>query len=42
MKVSLGALKVDQMWEKNPKMFDMWKPFLKRVGYEGERMPFKY
>jgi DUF917 family protein len=42
MKVSLGALKVDQMWEKNPNMFDMWKPFLKRVGYEGERMPFKY
>jgi DUF917 family protein len=41
MKVALGAVKVNARWEDNPKMFDMWRPFLKRVEYEGERIPYK-
>lgn len=41
MEVALGAVKVDKRWEDNPKMFDMWRPFLKRVGYEGERIPYQ-
>jgi DUF917 family protein len=41
MVVALGAVKVDKRWEDNPRMFDMWRPFLKRVGYEKERIPYK-
>jgi len=40
MEISLGAIKVNKMWEYNPKMFDMWKPFLERVGYMGNRLPY--
>jgi hypothetical protein len=41
MEVALGAVKVDKRWEDNPKMFDMWRPFPKRVEYEGERIPYQ-
>lgn len=41
MEVVLGAIKADKKWEDNPKMFDVWKPFLKNVGYEKERIPYK-
>lgn len=42
MPIALGAIKADKKWEMYPeKMFNMWRPFLKRVGYEKERIPYK-
>jgi len=40
-KVGLGVIKVNDLWWKNPNMFDMWRPFLERVGYTGENIPFE-
>lgn len=41
MEVALGAVKADAKWWKNPKMFEMWEPFLDRVGYHGGCIPYK-
>ncbi|MEA4852897.1 MAG: DUF917 domain-containing protein [Christensenella sp.] len=41
LQIGLGAIKVNGLWWKNPAMFDMWRPFLKRVGYTGENIPFE-
>lgn len=40
MEISIGAIKVDGKWWKNPDMFDVWKPFLKRVGYAGDNISY--
>jgi len=40
MEVALGVLKVSDAWWKNPNMFDIWKPFLERVGYTGDVLPY--
>ncbi|HWQ30175.1 MAG TPA: DUF917 domain-containing protein [Negativicutes bacterium] len=40
MKIAVGAIKVNEKWYINPNMFDVWKPFLKRVGYTGGNIPF--
>lgn len=41
LNVGLGAIKVNDLWWKNPDMFSMWAAFLKRVGYEGANIPFE-
>ncbi len=41
LSIGLGAIKVNDFWWKNPQMFDVWRPFLKRVGYTGENIPFE-
>ncbi len=41
MDIVIGAIKVDNKWWKNPNMFGIWEPFLNRVGYTGENIPFK-
>lgn len=40
MEIAVGAIKVDEKWWKNPNMFEVWKPFLERVGYEGDNIPY--
>ena len=40
MEIVLGAIKAPDAWWKNPNMFDIWKPFLTNVGYEGGNIPF--
>ena len=40
MEICLGAIKAPDAWWKNPNMFDVWKPFLSNVGYEGGNIPF--
>lgn len=40
LNVALGVMKVNGKWWKNPNMFDVWKPFLERVGYDGDNLPY--
>jgi len=40
MEICLGALKAPEAWWKNPKMFEIWKPFLATVGYKGGNIPY--
>ena len=40
MDVAVGLIKVDDKWWKNPKMFDVWRPILKRFGYTGDAIPY--
>ena len=40
MEIVLGAIKAPDAWWKNPNMFEIWKPFLENVGYEGGNIPF--
>jgi DUF917 family protein len=40
MQAALGVIKVSEAWWKNPKMFDVWRPFLERVGYSGSVLPY--
>lgn len=41
LEVALGVLKVSDAWWKNPMMFEVWKPFLERVGYTGGVLPYR-
>lgn len=40
MDIVVGAIKVSSKWWKNPSMFEVWKPFLEKVGYTGDSLPF--
>lgn len=40
MEICVGAIKAPEAWWKNPNMFDVWKPFLSNVGYEGGNIPY--
>ena len=40
LEIVLGASKAPDAWWKNPNMFEIWKPFLENVGYEGGNIPF--
>lgn len=40
LEIVIGAVKVNEKWWNNKDMFDVWKPFLKNVGYEGCNIPF--
>ena len=40
MRIAVGAVKVDEKWWKNPDMFRVWEPLLKRVGYTGGNIPY--
>lgn len=40
MDIVVGAIKAPEAWWKNPNMFEIWKPFLSTVGYEGENIPY--
>ena len=40
MEICLGAIKAPAAWWKNPNMFEIWKPFLANVGYEGGNIPY--
>lgn len=40
MEIAVGIVKVDNKWWKNPEMFNAWRPFLQRVGYTGENIPY--
>lgn len=37
----MAVIKVSETWWNNPKMFDAWRPFLKRVGYTGNVIRFE-
>lgn len=41
MRISLGLIKSNEKWWKNPNMFDVWRPFLDRVGYKGDMILFE-
>lgn len=40
MDICLGAIKAPDAWWYSADMFDVWKPFLSNVGYEGGNIPF--
>lgn len=40
MEIAVGAIKVDKKWWNNQDMFGVWKPFLEKVGYRGENIPY--
>lgn len=40
MEIVVGAIQVNKRWWQNPAMFDFWKPYLSRVGYEGSVLAY--